>query len=218
MGERSNGYERVDGDEPEGTPGRHWLLQARDDVVDAGRAVATAAAIERAAARRAQRSADPRAQDAWWKAQERLSALQRRLSQAQARVAREQTRLAEASHWEKELRAITRGLMEQYEGLGYQYEILVERAAHATLRAKQADARGEDEEGGEWRARTKMVGDLIERLQKYTESTKQEVISKQVQERVVVLIRMIEEWMSPRAPELLSELMTHLDERVPNRN
>jgi hypothetical protein len=101
---------------------------------------------------------------------------------------------------------------------GPQYELLVERAARAAVRAEQADEVAEETEAQEHRALSREIRETIQALQKHTESTKQEVIDKHVNAQCALIVAIVEQVVQPQAPELWREVTEVLSrETVPAR-
>jgi YesN/AraC family two-component response regulator len=203
---------------PSATALQRQLFHAREARRYAREGVERAEDIAQAVADKARASGTARDVEAVQKADQLLSAARARLSAADLRVAKWESTLAAEVRWAERLKVVRRMLLRQYDGLGPQYELLVERAARAAVRAEQADEVAEETEAQEHRALSREIRETIQALQKHTESTKQEVIDKHVNAQCALIVAIVEQVVQPQAPELWREVTEVLSAKVPERN
>ena len=109
-------------------------------------------------------------------------------------------------------RQVRAALDRQYGDLGPQYAMLADSLARAVAWAEQADATGDPTESAAW---DREVRAGVAALQRYTECTQETVIRKRVNEKVGIVLEIIEQVIAPQAPELWAQTVTALVERVP---
>jgi hypothetical protein len=109
-------------------------------------------------------------------------------------------------------RQVRAALEREYGDLGPQYAMLTDSLARAVAWAEQADAAGEPAESAAW---DREVRAGVAALQRYTECTQETVIRKRVNEKVRIVLEIIEQVIAPQAPELWAQTVAALVERVP---
>jgi hypothetical protein len=126
-------------------------------------------------------------------------------------LAREQQTAADARRRTR-YRQVRAALDRQYGDLGPQYAMLADSLARAVAWAEQADAAGDPTESAAW---DREVRAGVAALQRYTESTQETIIRKRVNEKVGIVLEIIEQVIEPQAPELWAQTVAALAERVP---
>lgn len=130
----------------------------------------------------------------------------RRLQETQAFEA-----ALDADHWAHRAEELTAALTEEYAGRGPQYEILIRRLVRAEVLAEQLEGTGRALHTGEWRAANRAVLDATQALQKYTESQKSEVVQRERQQAMIVIMEVAERVIAPRYPELWANVVDEID-------
>lgn len=97
--------------------------------------------------------------------------------------------------------------LEQYGGLGPQYEHLCRQAALLTCRMEQANSSGRIVPPEELTKLQDTFIKVIGQLQKYTEVSKSESLSKEGVEMVKAALRVCEDIVAPRYPSLWAEIV-----------
>lgn len=98
-------------------------------------------------------------------------------------------------------------LMDAYGDLGPQYRLLVERAAALDARIKVMDQSARDVPTDEVAEMNKLHLSLMNQLQRYTEATKTESLTRQTQETIQQLMIIVEHRVSPTNPQLWREIV-----------
>lgn len=96
--------------------------------------------------------------------------------------------------------ALYTDLIEQYGGMGKQYELLCKRLAEITVKIEQANASGRLVSAEEFSKLYDMHIKAVGQLQKYTEATKSETLTKETREYLTALLRVMEPHLAPVAP------------------
>lgn len=112
-----------------------------------------------------------------------------------------------AGKWGDEHRRLRGELVQQYAGLGAQYDMLCDNAAATAVRLRQMEESGRDFESGEYIDMHKLHLGYINQLQKYTEAMKSESINKQTQEVATEIIRIAEQYFGNAYPETWSKFV-----------
>lgn len=142
-----------------------------------------------------------------------LAALERTLTEAEDRALRLQREGPQHPAWQVRREQLEHAFAEYYGRRGPQYEILVKHVVAAQLRFEQAEASGRDIAIDEFRKLLRGAQDAIAALQRYTESTKVDH-SEGRMEGINVVLRVIEEVVSPAYPELYAHIVDTLIERA----
>jgi hypothetical protein len=98
-------------------------------------------------------------------------------------------------------------LYAQYGDLGPHYRILVERAAAIDARINIIENSGRDLPTDELVELNKLHTSLVNQLQRYTEATKTESLTRQTQETIQQLMIIIEHRVAPSNPTLWREIV-----------
>ena len=104
--------------------------------------------------------------------------------------------------------------LEQYENLGPQYEHLCQQAAIITVRIEQMNASGRAVPHEEFAKMQDTYIKVISQLQKYTESTKSESISKDTIEMVKALLKIGEGIVGEKAPRVWEEYVRAVARKI----
>jgi hypothetical protein len=98
-------------------------------------------------------------------------------------------------------------LFEHYGDLGPQYRLLVERLAAVDARIKVLDQSTRDVPTDELMEMNKLHTQLLNQLQRYTEATKTESLTRQTQETIQSLMIIVEHRVAPANPQLWREIV-----------
>lgn len=98
-------------------------------------------------------------------------------------------------------------LIEAYGDLGPQYRLIVERAASIDARIKVLDQSQRNISTDEVAELTKLHLSLMNQLQRYTEATKTESLTRQTQETIQQLMIIVEHRVAPTNPALWREIV-----------
>jgi len=98
-------------------------------------------------------------------------------------------------------------LAEEYGDLGPQYRLLAERLSSVDARIHAMDHSGRDLSTQELAELHKLHLSLLNQLQRYTEATKTEAITKQTQDVVNQVLIIVEHRVSPANPQLWREII-----------
>ena len=129
-----------------------------------------------------------------------------RLQQEIERRAAEQMNAGQPAKWKRREHKLFRELTAQYAGRGPVYELLCQRLAEITVLMEQRREAGSGD-ADEYVKLMQAQNQTIAQLQKYTEATKSESLSKEAREVALGLMRVIEGIVAPRAPELWSDVV-----------
>lgn len=105
-------------------------------------------------------------------------------------------------------------LLSQYDGLGPHYQVLCRRLAETVVRMEQANASGRIVTADEHARMTDQYVRLIGQLQKYTETTKSEAVSKEAQSYVRAAVKVLEEVVAPVQPQLWARALRTLERKI----
>lgn len=98
-------------------------------------------------------------------------------------------------------------LMEHYGDLGPQYRLLVERMAAVDAKLNIIESSTRDVPPTELIELNKLHTSLMNQLQRYTEATKTESLTRQTQETIQQLMIIVEHRVSPANPQLWREIV-----------
>ncbi len=119
-------------------------------------------------------------------------------------------------YWKQRTDTLTHDLLEEYGGRGPQYEILIRRLVFAEVLVEQLEGTSRALHTAEWRAGNRAVLDATQALQKYTESQKSEVVQRERQQAMLVIMELAERVIAPRNPEAWAEIVDEIDRRMLN--
>jgi hypothetical protein len=105
-------------------------------------------------------------------------------------------------------------LYAQYGDLGPHYRILVERASAIDARINIIENSGRDLDTSEIVELNKLHTSLVNQLQRYTEATKTESLTRQTQETIQQLMIIIEHRVAPSNPTLWREIVHDVRQTV----
>lgn len=104
--------------------------------------------------------------------------------------------------------------LSQYSGLGPQYEHLCKQAAIITVRMEQMQSSGRLVPLDEFAKMEDTYIKVVGQLQKYTESTKSESISKETVAMVKAMLRVVGEVIHPVSPKLWRDAVRAVDAKI----
>jgi len=96
---------------------------------------------------------------------------------------------------------------EHYQEGGPQYDLLCERVAGLSIRLKQMEESGRDFSPTEYQQTNTSLLSFVNQLQRFTEATKQESISKETQAVAETLLQIMERHVSTTYPELWTRIV-----------
>lgn len=115
---------------------------------------------------------------------------------------------------EVQIKALKERLLDEYGGRGPQYELLCEMLADLSYQRQQSRGSGRDVSIQEMVALNQAVINTIGQLQKYTESTKSESLSKDRNELGAALMAVIESLVRPSQPQLWTKILSEVKHRL----
>ena len=122
--------------------------------------------------------------------------------------------LESLAHYQSRFKQTYDDLFEQYGDLGPHYRILVERAASIDARINVIEQSGRDLPLDELVELNKLHTSLINQLQRYTEATKTESLTRQTQDTINQLLVIIEHRVAPSNPTLWREIVHDVRQTV----
>lgn len=109
---------------------------------------------------------------------------------------------------------IYRELIVQYDGLGPQYEIMCKSLAEQREWLERQQSSGRSLDPKELLDISKSMQAWIKQIQQYTEATKSESISKETQEYITIVLKILEDVVGVQAPRAWQAGMQELTRRV----
>jgi hypothetical protein len=149
----------------------------------------------------------------WNKARIALDQASQQLEAAKAWMLRCEYQIGRQKHWMYRTDKVRGDLMRLY-NLGPQYEILVERLVRAVIRAEQADESGYVQDAEEYRATDKDLREAVLSLQRFTESTKAEVIERRAKEYTIRVVEVLESVLKIEAPKAWEKALAKVEEEA----
>lgn len=110
--------------------------------------------------------------------------------------------------------AVYQDLISQYDGLGPHYNALCRRVAELHVRIEQANRSGRIVSSDEFTRMSDAYLRAVNQLQKYTETTKSESVSKETQEIVKAALRVVEDIVAPQAPQLWMKALRAVEAKI----
>jgi hypothetical protein len=132
-----------------------------------------------------------------------------RLNAARERIRRRRIELQAPRDAIERKEKIVAELTRQYGDLGPQYRLLVEMAASIKLRIEMMEVSGRDYTSSEFEALAKLFLNYVGQMQKYTEATKSESITKEVNEFGVVFMGFVDQIFGDQ-PTRVKELVKRM--------
>ena len=118
--------------------------------------------------------------------------------------------LPRTAKWEQDYQAMLHDFDVQYESGGPQYKLLCERVAGLTIRLRQMEASGRDFNQSEYNQTNASLLSFVNQLQRFTEATRTEAVSKEAQAVAEVLMGIMERHVSPTYPELWQRIVVDI--------
>jgi hypothetical protein len=115
---------------------------------------------------------------------------------------------------ESKIQEITTRLAEQYDGMGPQYELLCRRLAEITAHIDAVRESGRQLSPSELKSLYDLHTTLVNQLQKHTESTKSESVSKEAAEHINTAIKIFEDIIAPEQPQLWLKAVNAVRARI----
>jgi len=109
--------------------------------------------------------------------------------------------------WEAQYQQMLHDFDAQYEQGGPQYKLLCERVAGLTIRLRQMEASGRDFNQSEYNQTNASLLSFVNQLQRFTEATRTEAVSKEAQAVAEVLMGIMERHVAVTYPELWQRIV-----------
>lgn len=116
--------------------------------------------------------------------------------------------------WKTREAQIAQSLVAEYGGNGPVYELLCRRLAEVTVRLEQLRESTASMDTNEYVKLVQLQTGTVAQLQRYTEATKTETVSKEVKEVGLGIMREAEKVLGTRYPELYNEFVEAVRERL----
>jgi len=126
------------------------------------------------------------------------------------RFRRQRLELPRTALWESQYQEMLSQFDAQYEQGGPQYRLLCERVAGLTIRLRQMEASGRDFNQSEYNQTNASLLSFINQLQRFTEATRTEAVSKEAQAVAETLMGIMERHVAVTYPELWSRIVTDI--------
>ena len=109
--------------------------------------------------------------------------------------------------WEAQYQEMLSQFDEQYSTGGPQYRLLAERVAGLTIRLRQMESSGRDFNQSEYNQTNASLLSFVNQLQRFTEATRTEAVSKEAQAVAEVLMGIMERHVAVTYPELWQRIV-----------
>lgn len=145
--------------------------------------------------------------DAWRMLQETDAQIERLEEQLRRQRAESMAPDLQPEKWRVREQELYEELTVHYQGRGPVYENLCKQLAEITVRVEQLRDANVVTSTGDYTKLHQLRIQTIGQLQRFTEATKSEALTKQSQEVGLGLMRIVEGVVAPRAPELYNEIV-----------
>lgn len=113
---------------------------------------------------------------------------------------------------------LTQVLISQYDGLGPQYELMCRSLAEVRVRREQVSQSGRDITSDEFAKLAELEIRIVGQIQKHTEATKSESLSKEAKEMALAVLRHVERVVAPRNPRLWRDVVQEVKAQLGTEN
>ena len=119
-----------------------------------------------------------------------------------------------SKEWRERRETLYQNFLEQYDSLGPVYETLCAQLADVRVRIEQSQVSGRNVPIEEFTKMNQAQIQIIGQLQKYTEATKSESISKEAQELAKHILEIVEQEIAQESPHLWQRIVQALRKKI----